>query len=831
MPARGPGRARLPIAGLFLGGWLVGAADTVAATQGHGDAHAVTIASKSADMSLPVRDGVFNLGDAPVRIASDNTIVIQRAAFLSVIKPILRPETLNELDKILPAQEFVDTAQITRSGLSCHYNPAELVLTISPTVEQRPRGEITGSLGSQAVESSGLAKRAAASGYINMQFGASYNRSGGEPFPMVAFPAAALDGAARFGDVVIEGEADADWGGQVWRRGTRAIYDLPDEAIRLTAGDLSALGGSDHILPPLLGINIERSFQKLQPTRNIRPTGRRSFRVERPSEIEVLLNGTPIRRLKLAPGEYDLDQLPLAGGSNDIQLIITDDTGREEKLDFAVLFDRSLLAVGLSEWSFSAGFASGVSDTLLYDYAQPYTSAAYRLGLTEQLTGELAVQAGGETVTVDASALWQTPVGLLHLETAASISEQRAPGWFGVADLDVALDEEADLGALNLGLEMQTADYVLPGGEHSTKDPWLRASGSYSRSLGSSVTGALSARYAFAAENEDDAFSVGLSLTRNLGEGMSMSLSGNYGSARQPDDHNALLSGLSVFGRFSYRLTDSATLALGYDASKQRLTARGTAVTGNGVGDWSTGVEFTRAPRDGEDAENAVEASLGYVGNRFQINTSHSRDFTRPSDMRHVHHSAALGTAIAFADGKVAMGRPVRGAYALVDKHPALTDSKLRMSPSENGDAAESDGLGPLIVSDISAYAQTRIAYDVDEVPDGYDIGNGSYDFVAPYKAGYGLTVGSGATVMVLGNLRDASGKPLKLLSGVAFEKQRPDQKITLFTNAAGHFGAQGFGPGEWQIEISAPGNPRYAFSLVKDAVGMTDVGTLQPIQ
>ena len=102
------------------------------------------------------------------------------------------------------------------------------------------------------------------------------------------------------------------------------------------------------MLPPLIGVRVEKSFQKLQPTRNIRPTGRRSFRIERASDVEVLLNNRPVRRLKLGPGEYDLDALPLTAGNNNVRLIIKDDTGREETVDFSVLFDRALLTPGLN---------------------------------------------------------------------------------------------------------------------------------------------------------------------------------------------------------------------------------------------------------------------------------------------------------------------------------------------------------------------------------------------------------------------------------------------------------------------------------------------------
>ena len=826
MPAKSS-RAGLPLA-LFLEVW-VGAAGTVAAQ--HGPTSPTTVANKSTEIVLPLKEGKFNHGDVPVHVATDNSITVARTVLIGALGRIFRPEALNTLDKSLPQSEYVTLRQIEDAGLPCRFDAENLEIQVSPKVEQRPRGEILGSMLTQGLQPQDVALRSFVSGYLNTHLAAEYDRNPGWGGGEMYFPAGSFDGAVRVADVVFETEFDATWAGEVVRRGTRAIYDLPDQAVRITAGDLTSSTGGPHIMPAVLGIGIEKSFQKLQPIRSIRPTGRRSFRLERHSEIEILLNDRPVRRLQLGPGEYDLDSLPLIAGNNNVQLRIKDETGREEKIDFSILFDRSLLEVGLSEWSVNGGVeANHHHQTLVYDESEPFGGAAYRLGLRENLTGELTLAAGRDVVTGGLGILLQTPLGLLALDGGASASGGGDVGWFGAAEIDVALDPNGSSNSLQFGVELESEQFVFPAAEKSTKDTRLRASGSYSRTLEETITGTLSAHYAFAGADDEDAFGLGLSLNKSLGDGISIALSGGYGSERSSNGSETLVPGLSVFGRLNYRLGQSSGLSLGIDPVRQHVATRVGTSAGNGTGSWSAEVEFVREPgTEGERSENSLEGSFGYTGNRFELTTSHGRDFTGLAGVRNVHHSATFASAVAFADGAVAVGRPIRNSFALVDLHPSLEESRLRLSPSDQGDGAISDGLGPALVSDIAAYAPTRIGYGVDDLPPGHDIGNGALDFLAPYKAGYHLKVGSGFAATVSGVLQDADGKPIKLLSGSAFEKQSPDRRVPLFTNREGYFAAEGFGAGEWVIEIGAPATTKFTFSLPADASGMIDLKILTP--
>ena len=68
------------------------------------------------------------------------------------------------------------------------------------------------------------------------------------------------------------------------RRRSRLVYDMPDNQMRVQLGDAETYGTGFQRAPDVLGVTVEKSPRKLRPGESIRPTGRSSFRIERPSE-------------------------------------------------------------------------------------------------------------------------------------------------------------------------------------------------------------------------------------------------------------------------------------------------------------------------------------------------------------------------------------------------------------------------------------------------------------------------------------------------------------------------------------------------------------------
>jgi outer membrane usher protein len=233
---------------------------------------------------------------------------------------------------------------------------------------------------------------------------------------------------------------------------------------------------------------------------------------------------------------------------------------------------------------------------------------------------------------------------------------------------------------------------------------------------------------------------------------------------------------------------------------------------------------------------SALDASATYSGNRADVRVSQisgfhgtAFDYFRGRPTGNVT-SVEVGAALAYADGTFGIGRPIRGnGFAIVSPYDSLADKTILVG-TEDDIRAQSDWLGPAVVSDVPAYARNTIAFDVPDLPVGYSLGDGSFDTVAPYKAGYRYQVGSAYSVSVFGTLLDARGEPVSLLTGIAKSQNDPQKQVEIFTNAKGRFAADGLAPGHWDIEMATDDAPtRYSIDVPAGTIGLFKAGMLRP--
>ena len=109
---------------------------------------------------------------------------------------------------------------------------------------------------------------------------------------------------------------------------------IPENAMRICSGHITPDYTGFQTAPDLLGVSVQQTYAQLQPTKYIRPTGSHSFRIERPSEVDIIIDNVLFRHIRLAPGNYDLSELPLRPGANNVKLEIVDDTGTRRTLEF-----------------------------------------------------------------------------------------------------------------------------------------------------------------------------------------------------------------------------------------------------------------------------------------------------------------------------------------------------------------------------------------------------------------------------------------------------------------------------------------------------------------
>lgn len=186
--------------------------------------------------------------------------------------------------------------------------------------------------------------------------------------------------------------------------------------------------------------------------------------------------------------------------------------------------------------------------------------------------------------------------------------------------------------------------------------------------------------------------------------------------------------------------------------------------------------------------------------------------------------------SLAYAGGQVALGRPILNSFALVGTAANLDNRSVSAGASKDEEEARSDWLMPATVWDLSPYSPRRLNFDVDKLPVGYDLGAGAFDLNPPYRSGYDLSVGSAYNVTAVGTLVDRRGEAVALSVGEAEDVSGSTKRsVSVFTNRAGRFVAQGIGPGHWRLRMDT--TPPLEFELIvpDDTVGLFRAGQLQP--
>jgi len=138
-----------------------------------------------------------------------------------------------------------------------------------------------------------------------------------------------------------------------------------------------------------------------------------------PSEVFVYSNGVLVRRERVSPGGFELQNLVNVPGLQLTEVVVRDVLGNEQRISDPFYYSESLLRPGLSEYSFDAGLERRQFGISSADYGRPGFSAFYRKGLTSGLTlGGHAEGLDGRHNFGPAASLGLAQYGVLNLHFA-----------------------------------------------------------------------------------------------------------------------------------------------------------------------------------------------------------------------------------------------------------------------------------------------------------------------------------------------------------------------------------------------------------------------------
>jgi len=831
----------------------------------------INASGKMMTIPVPFSVGDQEQGDIVISVNPDDSVSIAKSTLLSKLGSVLEKDAAARLAAIPDENGNVDLAGLQAAGFTFRFDRSQLTLTYVPNGADRALGDL--SLQSAPASTGTLTDPAKFAGFANLTGGLDHVWAGAgnadeTTFNLEVQPVLRAGQTVLAGDWTYQSAAEPfvcptgaicvnDQVGGLKRTYTRAIYDWANSGMRLEVGDTQPMGTQFQNPTDTLGFSLEQSARKLDPATSLSPTGSSSFRLDRPSDVDVMINGAVVRHLHLPAGPYNLSDIPLQGGANNVTLEITDDTGQRRTQAFSTVFDSSLLAKGKSEWGVSGGVPSYMTDSERVYRSDYVTGGSYlRYGLSNTLTGELEAQADTSVFEAGGTLKAGLPIGFMTLGAAASeghfgTGEAVSATW-SLPNAHLLLPKSGERSeSISLSTDYRSSGFHEPGEYIATAgnviypqyDYSLRFGGFYTMPIKDTMSMSLSGRYSLGASASRAAVQANnytgnrYGLDASLSAPVSASISGSFTVGYGNDSYlNPTNDAPDVHAgfRLTWREDEHTNVAALYDSLNRDASVSADRESGSGTNRWDTSVQ---AENSSLTSSGTAGASVGYTGNRFEARVSQVGAYNydaaggggTASALQRT--SATFGTAIAFADGHVAIGAPIRGdAFAIVYPHESLAGKTITVGQPDYP-LANTDSLGPALVGTIPSYVPMQLPIDVADLPLGYSLGEGQTAIKAPFGAGYAIEVGSSHSVSAYGTLLDANGDPVKLLTGTATRDGEHGKEVAVFTNSAGRFGADGLAPGHWTIEMATDGGPlHFAIDIPAGSNGLFKAGTLRPV-
>lgn len=728
-------------------------------------------------------------GDVLADVFVDGRILYNRSSLVEKLAPLLSPDGSVRFEQDLPDKTKLTPQEVAAAGIELRYDPSQLEISVD-----RIDGELAllQSLGFDPVadEFPITLQPSRTSGYLNIFSDIGVDNLGSSLNPAILF-----DGAVRARDIVVEFEGGYDrniaGGTGFYRRSTRAIYDELEKTRRWSAGDvqlsgLNLLGGIF-----LGGVGVEKGRRVFNDAGPITDLGGQQILLERDATIEVLIAGQQVELLQLTAGPYDLALLRAQYGGRNAQLFVTDVAGRRQITSFDTFIDPNALAPGETEYGAAFGVVPrgfGVNP----DYSgDPALSAYYRRGLSNRITLGGAVQAsqdiqvvGGEMVASPRAIPGRFELGLATsfgqgtgyaVELGYSLQfsrsslsvngEYRSSGFVTVSDEVFVNRADSFFLNANYSQRIDERSSIVVGANWFDRGRF----GANRTLFADFVRSTPRYRFSIGAEYGDDFFSrsYGIRATFSIPLGRSVRADAIYNSRR--DDARASIS----------KSYEDRVGSWGYD-----LIARHSQGT------------------------QGVEASASHVANRFFARgfvSSSGRGLGNITDARSAR--LQIGTALAFADGTFGIGRPITDSFVLARPNSDLDGPRATLGRTLAAGSPEalSGPLGAAVSGRLSSYNRQSVIYDLADAPPGIDIGTGVETVLPPYRSGYSIVIGSGASITAIGFLNFPDGRA-ELISGTVSSIDDPEfGEQPFFTNSTGRFAIIGLRPGK-AYEIRLPG-------------------------
>ncbi len=580
-------------------------------------------------------------------------------------------------------------------------------------------------------------------------------------------------------------------GGKFVRLMSNVTYDRREDLRRIVFGDFFASSGELGSTLNMGGISFSKQYN-INPYFIKYPEIGFSGLAALPSELEVYRDGALIRKERVAPGGFDLKDIPTYVGAGLAEVVLKDPFGREQRIPLPYYFTDTLLKKGLHEYSYNIGFLREDFGVVSNRYSDFAFLGFHRYGMSDSLTAGMGAEASRRVYNLGLSSTFSVPrqLGVINASVAWSDSKGRRDGIGG----SVGYLYQGQNLSFNLLLRSFTRDYSNISTE--TAQDRTKYEASVGAGYFSSTLGSLSLGFdATKKYSGPDTKSLLASYSRKI-----TGRSNVIASLKRDIENHISEFNISIHYYFNHGITASSGYQRTDGNSSERIQVTKSLPLGEGVGGRASFEANQTESRNfnNYDLQLLYNAKYGQYGAEF-ISTDRAETYS---------FSAAGG--LTFVKDSLSFSRPIQDSFSLA-KVGDLKGVRVYLNNQEIGRTGNS---GKILIPNLGSYYENQISINDKDIPIEYMLSEVMKYVSPPFRSGAYMEFGATKIQGFTGTLKAKVGQDIKSLEYIEFKLMVEGKELLSPTGKGGEFYLENIKPGKYRGELKYLGKD-FSFDII----------------
>jgi outer membrane usher protein len=555
--------------------------------------------------------------------------------------------------------------------------------------------------------------------------------------------------------------------------------DNTSEQRQFIVGDFSAFSGDLGSGGIFGGLSIAKNFA-ITPRFVRSPELSLSGTVETPSELEIFVDNRLVETRRVAPGGFDVLNIPNSGGSGEVTLVVRDAFGRERIHEYPFYSSTALLKAGLHEYSYNLGFRRQDFGFESSNYGDLAFLGFHRLGITDNLTVGLSGEASSDMQNLGAGITFASDgFGEMSISVAGSL-DGASEGYAG----RLRYDYRGSNISRHFAITGFSEDYATLN--HSPASDKPRFAGIIGLGYRPFLSGSVSIQYSATDYYlGQDLKRLSLSYTTRIFSSVSVFVRASRMETSDVSDE--------IVAGFTVPIGLGSSAGMNYISQEERRMATA-YMSKNPPSDVGSGYRFQVDTLDDPVVGTAVNgnAMFQHRGSRGVL----SAEYRHANDLN--SYRFGLSGATALINRSLYLSRPILDSFALV-KTANIEGVSVRQSNQVIGVTNEN---GEVLAPNLISYYDNHLSINDIGIPVNYAISEIAQRVVTPLRGGVVVDFGVSKIQAIVGRLFVLTKGTRIAAEYWGLELNLPDGKTETIVGRNAKFYLENVPAGEWPARL-----------------------------